>query len=154
MTEAVAHRLKVASGAAVPFETGGILLGVQAAGVPWITRVVELPTAHPEVARYQLPRGVTQAAVLAARAADPRLGYLGDWHSHPGDAPASPTDLRSYLGSVQFARHRSETRPVLAVVRLAPEGWRIEVSARRVLWGRVRVVPITLTGEPEGPPTG
>lgn len=46
MTEAAARQLKGASDAAAPFETGGILLGVQAGGAPWITRVVELPTEN------------------------------------------------------------------------------------------------------------
>ena len=154
MTEAAARQLKGASDAAAPFETGGILLGVQAGGAPWITRVVELPTENPQVARYQLPRGATQAAVLEGRLADPRVGYLGDWHSHPGDAPASPIDLRSYLGSLRFAVQRSEVCPVLAVVRLAPGGWKIEISARQAPWSRVHLAPVTLTGEPEAAPQG
>src|SRR5438309_6929742 len=92
LAELAADKLVERSGSAAPFETGGILLGILGDGKPWIVRAIEIPSGAPAPQAYELPAGVTQCAVREARIEDPRLGYLGDWHSHPADSAASGID--------------------------------------------------------------
>jgi proteasome lid subunit RPN8/RPN11 len=112
MSEWVLDRLQVNAARSHPLETGGILIGVTADSSPWVTDVREFDSPGRGPAQFILPRGVTQRAVRDARRLDARLGYLGDWHSHPADVPASRTDIlttrtKQYLcaGPVDGARH-------------------------------------------------
>lgn len=98
-----------------PNETGGILIGLlDDAGVPCITEVVELRPTKPSPHRFQVAEGQTTVAVDAARTRDPRVGYLGEWHSHPSDQPASPTDSATMA---KLAAHPDTGNPVLFVLR-------------------------------------
>lgn len=92
LAESAADAIRAAAGSAHPQETGGILLGVEAGGRPWITQIVEITTPHRGRSHYHVPRGTTSAAVRAARKGDPRIGYLGEWHVHPSDVGPSPRD--------------------------------------------------------------
>jgi hypothetical protein len=75
--------------------------------------------------RFVIPEGVTPAVVEIARQIDIRFGYVGDWHSHPADLPASPTDRGTLAKATR--RPRIHTQPiVLIVVRAARGGWTIE----------------------------
>lgn len=111
-----ARRTMIAAAAQLhPNETGGILIGVlDGTGAPCITEAVELQPSQPSTRRYDLPEGRTTAAVDAARAGDPRVGYLGEWHSHPTDQPASATDHATMR---TLAAHPDTGNPVLLVVR-------------------------------------
>lgn len=111
MSESVLERLKDTADRSHPLETGGILIGVRAAESPWVTEVREFDSPGRGPAQFILPRGVTQRSVRDARRADARLGYLGDWHSHPADVPASGTDLLTTRTSALAMR-----RPVLLLV--------------------------------------
>jgi integrative and conjugative element protein (TIGR02256 family) len=102
-----------------PNETGGILLGVRNAGRPWITQAVEIPSTDRGRNHYRLPAGTTRAAVDRARDADPRLGYLGEWHSHPSDVAPSPTDRATMR---RLAVRHPRTALVLIVVRRRDNG--------------------------------
>ncbi|AZS46080.1 MULTISPECIES: Mov34/MPN/PAD-1 family protein [Microbacterium] len=118
VSESALERLRVSAAHSHPLETGGILIGVTAGDSPWVTEVRTFDSPGRGPAQFILPRGVTQRAVRDARRADARLGYIGDWHSHPADVPASRTDLlttrttslamrRSVL--LLVARHRGTT---------------------------------------------
>ena len=92
MSENVSAALRRYARKADPDETGGILLGVRTNGRPWITGAVEIASRDRGRSHYRLPAGATTPVVTRARQQDPRLGYLGEWHSHPADIGPSPTD--------------------------------------------------------------
>ena len=94
LSESAAVDITTASAAAHPMETGGVLLGVYTEGErPWVVRAVTIESTNAGGARYEPPAGARPRYVDEARTIDPRLGYLGDWHSHPADAGASDTDV-------------------------------------------------------------
>jgi proteasome lid subunit RPN8/RPN11 len=97
-----------------PLETGGILAGVLVNGRPWITHVKEIPSRARDHSTYVLPAGETTRAVEALRGSDDRVGYLGDWHSHPANVGTSSLDIRTLKqSSVTGDVHA----PLLVVVR-------------------------------------
>jgi proteasome lid subunit RPN8/RPN11 len=106
-----------------PDEIGGVLLGVSVARRPWATRAVVVPTARPSRTYYELPKGARPATVDAARRDDPRLGYVGDWHTHPFDMGPSGTDLATMRA---LARDASSVRPVLIIARCVGHRYRLD----------------------------
>lgn len=92
LAESASATLRRLARSAHPNETGGILLGVRNGGRPWITQAAEIPSTDRGRSHYRLPADTTTVAVARARKTDPRLGYLGEWHSHPTDVGPSPTD--------------------------------------------------------------
>lgn len=99
LSESTLERIALAANRSHPLETGGILVGVHTGGLPWITDMVEISTNARGRTSYRIPRGATRSAVRGLRERDPRLGYLGDWHSHPMDVPASPTDRATLVAT-------------------------------------------------------
>lgn len=90
--------MRAAAVRADPRETGGILVGVWADHRPWVTHACEVRSFESGPAHYVLPAGETRALVEQMRRADARLGYLGDWHTHPQDATASGVDRQTLRG--------------------------------------------------------
>lgn len=146
--EDVQRQLETWSDAAYPFETGGILLGLLGDGDPWIVEAVEIPSAVPQLYAYQLPAGVTHPAVRAAQARDPRLGYLGDWHSHPLDVRASFTDLGTYMGAIRRALRLHEQPPLMVVMRKTAGSWEVDLLARTGRLRRPSPADFVITGPP------
>lgn len=142
ITEAARTTMAAAAARAHPIETGGILIGVYLDGHPWITTAVEIPTTDRGRSHYRIPAGATHVAVLGARAVDHRLGYLGDWHSHPHDVGPSPKDLAS-LALVSMKRPRLPN-PTQIVLRRTDHGYTLD--ARRIVAFTPRVCTIELTG--------
>lgn len=126
ISESGAATVVAASRRAHPHEVGGILLGVHADQRPWITLALELPTSDRGRSHYRLPGGATQAAVRAAREVDPRLGYLGDWHSHTRDVGPSPTD-RATMRRLAYTQGFG---PLLLVVRRTGRTYALDVRQR------------------------
>lgn len=129
LSEAAEEAVIAASHAASPLETGGVLLGVRCDGRPWIVEgavIAGLATSH----SFLIPRGATRPVVEAARERDNRLGYLGDWHSHPENVGASSRDFRTLaylaLGAAFGPR-------LMAIVRHTDGGWRLAVWEQRKL---------------------
>lgn len=108
-----------------PNETGGVLVGVLSDGRPWITHVFELETSDPRPRFYEPPRGLRQAATRRAARGDRRLGYLGEWHSHPLDVPPSATDVATIK---RLAETGDCPRPVLLVARRTPYGYALDAG--------------------------
>ena len=135
---------------ASPVEAGGLLLGVRVADEPWIVGVVRV-SGPASSASYEIPQGATSVAMAAARETDPRLGYLGDWHSHPADVDPSRQDFRTLRGLSLGARqgHR-----LMAVVRRRRTGWRVEVWWRRTLFLGSHRCDIIRTGPLDGRGSG
>jgi proteasome lid subunit RPN8/RPN11 len=148
LVEDVARDLISWSARRAPQETGGILLGALGDDNPWVMCAVEVRPLRPAPSAYEIPKGITSDLVLAARQEDTRLGYLGDWHSHPADIGASWRDRATYRGAVSFARWHSDTRPIMLVVRRGPDGWTLEVTDASSFRLFTRVVQPILTGRP------
>jgi len=71
---------------------GGILGGFKSRRTVWIVAAIELP-GESSSRRYEVPKGVTQETVRQARERfDPRMGYVGEWHSCTDDSGPSATD--------------------------------------------------------------
>jgi proteasome lid subunit RPN8/RPN11 len=120
ITESARRTMVAAAANLHPNETGGILIGVlDEAGAPCIIEAVEFRPSQPSTLCYEVPQGRTTAAVDAARTRDKRVGYLGEWHSHPTDQPASPTDRATMTG---LATHPHTGNPVLLVLRPTSSG--------------------------------
>lgn len=143
LSEHARHEMTCAAHGSHPIETGGVLVGVHVNGQPWVTAAVEIPSPERGRRHYKIPAGTTQPAVLAAREADHRLGYLGDWHSHPNDSGPSPTDLAT-LALISI-KHPREPNPTMIVVRRSAMGYKLD--ARRILAAGHRTCEISLTGD-------
>lgn len=142
LSESAAATMTGAAGASHPMEAGGVLVGVYADGLPWVTRAIQIPSARPRRHSYLIPAGATQPAVKNARRADARLGYLGDWHTHPDDVGPSTTDIAS-LAFISFRRpHRPN--PTLVVVRRQGPGYALD--ARRTVGLHVRHCEVRFAG--------
>lgn len=148
VAEGVLASLRRSAEESRPLETGGVLVGVLRDGEPWITSVVEVIDETRTSASFVIPYGVTPIAVAAAREQDDRVGYIGLWHSHPANVPASPTD-KATLGRDARRRTRLKKVPaILVVVRDTSDGWCVD-SLRDDGTGAAPI-EIVLTG-PMGP---
>jgi len=141
-----------ASAGSHPLETGGILAGVLVNGRPWVTHVREIPSQTRNHTTYVLPAGETSGAIEVLRRSDSRVGYLGDWHSHPADVGASHLDLRTLKLSASNGDVRA---PLLVIVRRqTAEGYLIEAhewsskGPRRLRLAESGPLPHPRTGEP------
>ena len=113
------------------------------AGEPWVTLAVEVIEPSRTSSRFEIPAGVTPGVVDLARTDDARLGYIGDWHSHPQDVSLSSTDIKTLERSDQ-RRRRRHGRAVLVLVRATPEGWQLEAMTAR--GSGARQLPLLRTG--------
>jgi len=144
LSESAQASMIAAAANAHPNETGGILIGVHTDdGAPWVTRAIEIATDDRSHHHYKIPSGATQPTVHAARRTDPRLGYLGDWHSHPADIGPSPTDHATL--AVYSIRHPRTPNPTLVVVRNTPDGRTLD--AHRIVTVTPRPCELHITGD-------
>lgn len=149
-TETAETTMTEAAARAHPDETGGIMVGVLTNGHPWVIVAVEISTPERGRTHYRIPADATRTAVLRVRERDDRLGYLGDWHSHPRNVGPSSIDLAS-LARISFTSPRVPN-PTQIVVRRTGDGY--DLDARRIVTYRPRTCRIELTGPlPPAPPT-
>jgi proteasome lid subunit RPN8/RPN11 len=146
LTEKAQAQLRALARAALPAETGGLLLGCIVDGRPVVSEVVEIVDDDATPTTYHVPEDATLVAIAEARASDSRLGYIGDWHSHPSGAGPSAPDIAA-MAVVAEAEAGSQD-PVLMIVRLS-EGATERVEAYVTTEGRLRSAAICLTGELE-----
>ena len=151
LSESAQASMIAAAAKAHPLETGGILVGVHTdGGHPWVTSAIEITTSDRGRHHYKIPSGATQPGVHSARRRDPRLGYLGDWHSHPADIGPSATDLATL--AFYSIKHPRTPNPTLIVVRNTTGGRALD--ARRIVSAKPRPCELHLTGDlPHEPPT-
>jgi len=143
ISESAAATMRRAAAAAYPDETGGILLGVRSGNTPWVVRAEEFVESTRGRNHFQIEAGATSAAVQRAQSDDIRLGYLGDWHSHPADIGPSRMDLWTL-------RRYSTVGPgglatTLIVVRRQNHRWVLD--SRRILRCRTVTCLIQLSGD-------
>ena len=144
LTESAQAQLRALARAALPTETGGLLLGCIVDGRPVVSEVVEIVDGDATPTTYHLSEGATPDVVAAARARDSRLGYIGDWHSHPSGAGPSALDVAA-MAVIEEAEADDED-PVLMIVRPS-EGEAERVDAYVSTEGRLKPAAICLTGD-------
>lgn len=144
IAEHVAAEMKQMAAAALPSETGGILVGVKARRSVWIVGACELADER-SPGHYTVPRGATKPAVRIARETiDPRVGYAGEWHSHTGDFGPSSTDRAAMRAISWFVPHPGPGGPCLLLVRNSIDGW--SIRGFRARFPQLLSVPLLLTG--------
>jgi proteasome lid subunit RPN8/RPN11 len=127
-----------------PKETGGILLGVYVKDRPWVTHSVHVESAEPRRNFYRLPLGVRPQVVDEMRKIDGRLGYLGEWHSHPANVGPSLKDKIS-IGHIAWLSKADCPYPLLIVAKRNSTGYELDITE----WAgwRLRPVRVVLAGE-------
>lgn len=111
-----------AATAALPLETGGILLGWRSPAGIVVIAMAEVPDPDAGPTNYRLRVDAANevlAGHLATLPLDSPVGYVGSWHSHPGRARLSPVDLRTL-----HQDHESQGGPVAMLVLHRPPAWR------------------------------
>jgi len=114
-----------------PKETGGVLVGVRVHGRPWVTHALEIRSRDSGPAQYILDGDARQSAVDEIREIDWRIGYIGEWHSHPANTPPTSRDIRSIA---RLARDPEAEcpHPVLVVVRCKAANWVLDATQWQV----------------------
>ena len=102
-----------AAEAAHPLETGGVLVGTEIDRRITVSGVVEVADPDAQPNRYHMGEGAVAEALALAKEADSRVGYLGEWHSHPEARGPSPLDVATMLS---IAADSDCTNPVLLLV--------------------------------------
>jgi proteasome lid subunit RPN8/RPN11 len=138
--------LLTAAAAGHPNETGGVLVGVLGhlhggRRRPWVTHAVEVASRRSGRTHYELPAHARERAVTKLRRRDRRLGYLGDWHSHPIDVDPSGTDANS-IESISLTGDCQ--RPLLFVARRANGTY--EIDARQWTGASLRKLQVVHAG--------
>lgn len=135
ISDAARSTIETAAAAALPDETGGILVGwldhdglhVTAAHV-----VTDLRAGRTSYVRRSATAQEVLDRALASEPAGSPVGYVGEWHSHPGPSGPSRQDLRTMRSFSADVEHR------LALVVLRYDGGRwtpaVRVVNRWVTW--------------------
>lgn len=134
--------IREAASSALPDETGGVLIGVSVDERPWITDAVLVPSRKSSPVYYELTGEARRAAVDGARHRDPRLGYIGEWHSHTYDIGPSQLDRKTMAS---LAENDSDSpEPVLVIARLRAGAHTLE--AHQQVDGRLMPRSMIATG--------
>jgi hypothetical protein len=81
----------------LPKETGGILIGYRESNTVKVNMFVEVPDEKAGRYSYIRRHATAEAAlgeVLRSKPALSPMGYVGEWHTHPGSVGASRQDLQ------------------------------------------------------------
>jgi integrative and conjugative element protein (TIGR02256 family) len=98
--------------AALPQETGGILLGFRTPDLVVVTRALTVPDPRSSRHSYRRHRRRAQAQMAAVGINEtPGIGYVGEWHTHPADCPPSRIDIRALTATARLT-----TTPVALIV--------------------------------------
>ncbi|MDP9333260.1 MAG: ThiF family adenylyltransferase [Actinomycetota bacterium] len=149
VSERAQQLVRDAARRALPNETGGILLGCTIAHRTIVAEAVEILDDHATPSQYRVPADSTGVAVSRARERDGRLGYVGEWHSHPSGAGPSPLDIATMISARDDSGHES---PVLLLVHPST-GRPDELCAFATTAAGLRPAEICTTGDlpDEGP---
>ena len=140
------QKLKLALEGAGTREIGGQLFGEQMA--PSDFRVTELTVQKRRGSFATFVVDLLQAAADAVRFFNRTehrytpFNYIGEWHSHPNDQPASPTDRATMA---KLAAHPNTGNPVLLVLR--PTGAdHVVIDAHLSVEGQLLPAPLIAVG--------
>lgn len=91
--------LEAMADAALPNETGGLLIGYRhRGGGVTVTRVLEVSDSEATPVRYVQRHTIATRVLtdfLSRQEPDTVEGYVGNWHTHPARAASSSTDLET-----------------------------------------------------------
>jgi Prokaryotic homologs of the JAB domain len=146
LTESARLDLEAAASAAHPKETGGILVGVHTRGSrPWIIHAVEIHSKNSGSSHYVVPAHRRRRVIERLRRKhDARLGYLGEWHSHPLDVGPSNADGDS-IRAIGGDPSTGCARPLLLIARRAGDGYHLD--ARQLDRGSLRPLDLIAAGQ-------
>ena len=113
LSESARQEAIEAADAVHPLETGGILVGTEIDRRLTVSGVVEVADPDAEQNSYHMGEGAVAEALALAREADSRVGYLGEWHSHPDGSGPSTLDVATMLS---IAAGSDSANPVLLLV--------------------------------------
>lgn len=144
ITETAIADLKTMAAVGLPCESGGILVGVKARRTVWIVGAIEL-LGDNSPGHYTVPKGATHNAVLQARETiDPRVGYVGDWHSHTDGAGPTSTDRAVMRTIAWFVTPPTWRGPCFLLLRRSETGF--AVDGYRASFPRLVPVDLLPTG--------
>lgn len=143
ITERVQEHILQQARRALPNEIGGVLIGCNIDERPIVAEAPEHADPDATPCSFRLPAGQTQQIVEKARAADERLGYLGNWHSHPSGAGPSDLDTAAMLAAT---RESGQDRPLL-VLALPDDNGSLELKAYVTSGAGLVPAIISTTGE-------
>lgn len=118
-------RLHQLAAAAAPEETGGLLLGYTSSDGTRVVRDVIGPGLQASHAHATFePDHEWQTAELEHRylESDGVLGYLGDWHSHPGTAGAPSWRDLGTMRLIARTEAARAPRPLMGIIEVWADG--------------------------------
>ena len=145
-TLTVLTALEASARRAAPNETGGILTGWREGSMVVVQHALRIDDATAQRATYQRRHQAAEEALIRhlRHVDDPRVGYVGEWHTHPLLQPPSETDWASLRSVARVAGG-----PVaLLVAALHPISDRVTTYAgigRRSRLGHVTTRTVTLS---------
>lgn len=113
LSESARQEAIEAADAAHPLETGGILVGTEIDRRLTVSGVVEVTDPDAQLNSYHMGEGAVAEALSLVKEADSRVGYLGEWHSHPDGSGPSTLDVATMLS---IAAGSDCANPVLLLV--------------------------------------
>jgi proteasome lid subunit RPN8/RPN11 len=116
-----------------------VIVGVMAQDQPWILAGVAVPNASSQLNAYVLPKNARPQSVALYRRIEPRAGYLGDWHSHPGNVGPSSLDIQSLK-----LLSRANVVPLLILAILVDQEF--AVMGYRLKSGQLEAVSLEMSG--------
>lgn len=149
ITESAIESATTTARSALPNETGGVLVGCDIDGRTVVTHALEIPDPTASPTNYTVPAGAAEPAVQAATTDDDRLGYLGEWHSHPSGGPPSVTDRATMM---ELQDTSGTGSPVLLLVDPSVESARL--AAHVAAGDRLVPAEVVATGEIQPVATG
>ena len=134
-------RLSVIAMSALPYETGGLLIGWRDSDRVVVSGWLELPTTISRTSRFEIDPGMANEALKRyLKGASIALeGYVGTWHTHPTLVPPSLVDLNTFRTSAGAAQ------APLAFVVLATDG---DASTAYVTWASHKDGEVAVEAEP------
>lgn len=110
-----------------PFETGGILVGVMKDNIPWITHIEQIISSKKKYNRYNILKGARPKIISRLRKLDRRIGYIGEWHSHPKNIGLSYTDKQS-INRISRDSSANCKSPIIMIIKNSSSGNTIEIK--------------------------
>jgi proteasome lid subunit RPN8/RPN11 len=144
MRSDVVNALSLHASNAMPNEAGGILIGLRTDDGIHIADVVNVPSGHPEHARYISREQDREAALqrhMSAEPYDSPFGYVGMWHSHPAPVGPSPRDRATFMCA---SRSAPDALALIVVAQAGDGNW--ELHARVGTRRSVREAQLVIVG--------
>ena len=117
------RRILLLAEMSLPNETGGILVGYRTEVAIEVADALEVPDLDSTPTSYRRDQEVAQRVLNERLRIEPpssHLGFVGDWHSHTGDAGASRRDLTTLRSNASLD---GDCLALLVLALIAP-GWR------------------------------